>query len=121
MIRALSIGVVLLFLQPQISNTAVWMLYEMNKAAITEAFCVNKEKPALKCNGKCHLATQLTQPLPTESNQPTQASYIPQIDLFFLPTEPNVDLEPKNKVFAFGKISSYSLLLVTKVDRPPRA
>ena len=121
MIRAFSIVVVLLFLQPQISNTAVWMLYEMNKADITAAFCVNKDKPALKCNGKCHLATQLTQPQPTETNQPTQANYIPQIDLFFLATEPEVDLEASNKVFAFGKITSYSLFLITKVDHPPQA
>jgi hypothetical protein len=33
--------------------------YELNKARITELYCVNKERPQLMCNGKCHLAKQL--------------------------------------------------------------
>lgn len=31
----------------------------VNISEITELFCVNKEKPQLQCNGKCHLVTQL--------------------------------------------------------------
>jgi hypothetical protein len=33
--------------------------YVINSELITKVFCVNKEKPAMKCNGKCHLAKQL--------------------------------------------------------------
>ncbi|OEK09747.1 hypothetical protein A8C32_13475 [Flavivirga aquatica] len=33
--------------------------YELNIDYIIENYCVNKEKPELQCNGKCHLATQL--------------------------------------------------------------
>ncbi|GAB3312111.1 hypothetical protein ACFQT0_12330 [Hymenobacter humi] len=33
--------------------------YQLNKARITELYCVNKARPQLKCNGKCHLAKQL--------------------------------------------------------------
>lgn len=33
--------------------------YLLNTKYITENFCVNKEKPKLKCNGKCHLAKEL--------------------------------------------------------------
>lgn len=33
--------------------------YELNKAQITAQFCVNKARPMLHCNGKCHLARQL--------------------------------------------------------------
>ena len=31
----------------------------MNQAEITELFCINKEKPRLKCNGKCHLKSTM--------------------------------------------------------------
>ncbi len=30
-------------------------IYMLNKDYITEAFCVNKDKPELECNGKCHM------------------------------------------------------------------
>ena len=33
--------------------------HEINLDYIIENFCINKEKPELKCNGKCHLAKQL--------------------------------------------------------------
>lgn len=33
--------------------------YLLNKAEITELFCINKEKPKLECNGKCHLAKEI--------------------------------------------------------------
>lgn len=31
----------------------------MNQTEIIMEFCVNKNKPELQCNGKCHLAKQL--------------------------------------------------------------
>ena len=35
------------------------MYYQLNIDYIIETYCVNKDKPELKCNGKCHLAKQL--------------------------------------------------------------
>jgi hypothetical protein len=31
----------------------------LNEDYIAKVLCVNKDKPAMKCNGKCHLAKQL--------------------------------------------------------------
>ena len=33
--------------------------YELNIDYIINTYCVNTDKPELKCNGKCHLKTQL--------------------------------------------------------------
>ena len=33
--------------------------YEVNKDYITEKFCINKDKPQMKCCGKCYLRKQL--------------------------------------------------------------
>ncbi|MCB0445829.1 MAG: hypothetical protein KDC68_09310 [Gelidibacter sp.] len=33
--------------------------FELNIDTIIQKYCVNKDKPELKCNGKCHLAKQL--------------------------------------------------------------
>lgn len=40
-------------------NVGCVAYYELNIDYIIETYCINKEKPELKCNGKCHLATQL--------------------------------------------------------------
>ena len=38
-----------------------WILlsYHINKLEIIEKFCVNKEETTFKCDGKCHLKTEL--------------------------------------------------------------
>lgn len=55
--------------------------YFVNKAEIIELFCINKEKPKLQCNGKCHLAEELKEVEPINEEQP------------FLPTSTNLNVE----------------------------
>ena len=42
-----------------LSKFIIYTDYILNKDFITANLCVNKAKPILKCNGKCHLAKQL--------------------------------------------------------------
>jgi hypothetical protein len=35
--------------------------YQLNKAEITDKYCVNKDKPQMHCCGKCHLKKALAQ------------------------------------------------------------
>lgn len=44
--------------------------YQVHKERITEMFCVNKAKPLLQCNGKCHLGKQLRKAADAESKAP---------------------------------------------------
>jgi len=37
------------------------MNYEVNKESITQKYCENKDKPKMKCQGKCHLNKQIKQ------------------------------------------------------------
>ncbi|GGD17572.1 hypothetical protein [Hyunsoonleella pacifica] len=41
-------------------NISYVAYFELNIDYIIETYCVNKEKPSLQCNGKCHLANQLS-------------------------------------------------------------
>ncbi len=41
------------------SQIVIVIDYLVNTDFITETFCINKEKPKMKCNGKCHLSKQL--------------------------------------------------------------
>ncbi|MDG4716258.1 hypothetical protein [Winogradskyella marincola] len=44
------------------------LYYQLNIDYIIETYCVNKEKPELQCNGKCHLAKQLSATKTTDKN-----------------------------------------------------
>lgn len=47
------------FLLQAFNSTIVLSNYEINKDFITKMFCINKSKPKLHCNGKCHLKKEL--------------------------------------------------------------
>ena len=51
----------------------VFLQYEFtfNNESFTEKYCVNKDKPELKCNGKCHLKENLK----SENEKPTNTSF----------------------------------------------
>lgn len=47
------------FLLQSLSKTIVVADYEINKEYIAKVLCVNKSKPKMHCNGKCHLKKEL--------------------------------------------------------------
>jgi hypothetical protein len=51
------LGLVILF--SQFNSSIILVNYQLNKGSITEKYCVNKNKPEMKCNGKCHVKTEL--------------------------------------------------------------
>ncbi len=40
-------------------SVAIIVNYVINKEFIAKTFCVNRDKPKKRCNGKCHLMKQL--------------------------------------------------------------
>ena len=63
--QVLSILFILVVLGNTLSLPAYYLYYNLNKAYITELFCINKEKVQMKCHGKCHLS-KVTQNLVTK-------------------------------------------------------
>lgn len=57
----LSILLVLALLLQPLSKFIIVSNYALNVKSITAKYCVNKAKPKLKCQGKCHLKKQLIQ------------------------------------------------------------
>jgi hypothetical protein len=56
---AVSILFVLVLLS-KLAYSVFWLVkFELNKEEIIRMECVNRDKPELKCNGKCYLAKQL--------------------------------------------------------------
>ncbi|OUJ72417.1 hypothetical protein [Hymenobacter crusticola] len=70
MTRAFAWFLSALILLQTFSQELMVLDYQVHKERITELFCVNKAKPQLHCNGKCHLAKQLRKAADAESKAP---------------------------------------------------
>ena len=46
--------------------------YLVNYDYIATELCINKDKPEMHCNGKCHLAKEIAKTINTESSNPTE-------------------------------------------------
>jgi hypothetical protein len=46
-------------LSQTMSSVVIFAGYTLNKEFITKNYCINKDKPKLSCEGKCHLMKEL--------------------------------------------------------------
>ena len=73
MTRFLAFFLTALMLLQTLGQEVLVVDYQLNKAKITAQFCVNKARPQLHCNGKCHLAKQLRKAEGGDKKAPTEA------------------------------------------------
>lgn len=94
--------------------------YLINQDYIAEFLCINKDKPALECNGKCYLAEQLKKASEEkEKNLPAIAmeEYPIGIVLFIsFQTETTTKIFPKAN---FRYNNNYSFAYLNSVFHPP--
>ncbi|NOQ75010.1 MAG: hypothetical protein GQ574_23555 [Crocinitomix sp.] len=76
----ISIVLIALMLIGMVWQSFTLVHFYMNRAEIAEAYCVNKDKPDLNCNGQCHLKKQLEAAIPDQeestTTQPSQTSIL---------------------------------------------
>ncbi|WP_375605317.1 hypothetical protein [Flavobacterium davisii] len=61
--------------------------YVVNYDYIVKVLCVNKDKPVLKCNGKCHLMKELAKASESEKPTPDKKNVLSeQYELLFCQT-----------------------------------
>ncbi|WP_179319546.1 hypothetical protein [Winogradskyella helgolandensis] len=70
----------IMFLFVVSQQAVVIMHFKLNQKAITEQFCINKNKPELQCNGKCHLSKELQE---TENSDSEKIMTTKNLDLVF--------------------------------------
>jgi len=73
MSRLLAFFLVALMLLQTLGQEVLVVDYQLNKAQITAQYCVNKARPQLHCNGKCHLAKQLRKAEGGDKKAPAEA------------------------------------------------
>jgi hypothetical protein len=70
--RALSILLVYAILFQGGTKLGIYAYFQLNKEYISNVLCINKDKPALQCNGKCYFSKKLKSQEEKESNAPSQ-------------------------------------------------
>lgn len=95
--------------------------YEVNKEYIEKNLCVNKNKPWMKCHGKCYLKKQIKKASEKEKKsnpfvitENTLLFFFPQIDLLNI-----IDLKSK-KENSLQYINLYKYLFILKIFKPPK-
>ena len=122
MTRIGSIVLILLFVGAMLRPVVPFLNYQVNRAYFAEVLCVNKDKPELKCNGKCHLKKQIKAQNEEENSSPKPllrtlekypvcvASELPEVD------EQQENLGRKNCYF----LSPHSRDPLDQVFHPPQ-
>ncbi len=62
-------------------QSIVWLSYSINIEEITAKFCENKDKPELRCNGKCHINKVLNVANPEKQNRKPATDVLSKLQL----------------------------------------
>ena len=121
-----SIIVALLFVYTINFKSFVTVSYFVNQAEIIELFCINKDKPVMQCNGKCHLAVQLDEvENDTEDSPFSQRNWSTNLELNLSLVNNKIDIQPKTnevkKVNYFTQNTSLCGGFFTITSPPPKA
>lgn len=97
--------------------------FQLNIDYIIETYCVNKEVPELKCNGKCHLAKQLQVDLPSSDLSTATLAVVESFFPVFYNTLDTVKFKAnyfnlKNKISLYV-VNHYKLVCFYRDLKPP--
>lgn len=95
--------------------------FTMNQKYIIDNFCVNTDKPAMNCDGKCYLATKLKEEQERRENTP--ALTFSQDFGVYIPISPISYQHPANPIEPFAHDSFYQhwfgQTIYKEIDHPP--
>lgn len=121
----------LLFAVATFNKVVITQLYTYNQEYITAVFCVNKAKPALKCNGKCHLAKQLKAADNSTDTKNPMPTISPFAEIILLVTAPIVyystqvyerlSMSPHTRLKPIFEEVFYCFSFLNTVFQPPDA
>ncbi len=117
------ISLVLLVVLLYTTGNKSWirLSYEINKLEIIEKFCINKEETKFKCEGKCHLKTQLEE---SEAPNPTKNANIIEEESLTLFHFNFQSIAVKNRFIPSSFFESYQLFysffFLNSIFHPPQ-
>ncbi|MBL6446716.1 hypothetical protein JMN32_10360 [Fulvivirga sp. 29W222] len=98
----------------------IWLDYQVNKDFIAKVFCINKDKPELKCNGKCYLAKKLKK---AKKQQEDQTAELRQVSLALAVTALatfTFNTFAEEPLQHFGEVNNlYNFHFLSEIFHPP--
>lgn len=98
--------------------------YALNKSYIAQALCQNKNKPDLQCEGKCHLAKEITKANEAGEKENKPASPRINFDNEFSCLNPAADLENHLSSlcsqFKPAPAAPFTSAVIADIFHPPR-
>jgi len=105
-------------------QASYYLYFQMNIDVIVAKYCVNKERPQLKCNGKCHLNKQIT--LATQEDDGANSKTVQLANAFYPLYFQVIDNDYSSLVFGdiiqnnFSYHNSYRYSRSWNYNPPPR-
>ncbi|WP_026990380.1 hypothetical protein [Flavobacterium subsaxonicum] len=97
--------------------------YILNYDYIVKELCVNKAKPQMHCNGKCHLMKELAKAAEKEKPASDKKVATQQAEVLFLTSTTNYTFKALPVIFtqknSVGYHNLYTSLISVAVFRPP--
>ena len=84
--------------------------YAFDYDYISKVLCINKEKPQMKCNGKCHLMKELAKNAETEKPASEKKNNFKDVENLVPPTVSTTTFQPKIKAENLLVNSAYTNL-----------
>ena len=121
--RLLSIILLFAFLLPQLAKVGIFISFKVNQEYIAKVLCINKDKPKMGCNGKCHLAKELNETENKSDNSPITITNKIEITLFIEKHKPlqfKTQVEYLEKRTFFDIKQRYTSSYIDGVFHPPQ-
>lgn len=113
----------MVILMPQIVNLGIIIDFNINQNYIAEVLCINKDKPKMKCNGKCHLTKELKKTEEPVDNHKTEFVQLRNEILFcqhFINTKKNNIIPEPTKSYCYQNPDFYKSEFVSDIFHPPK-
>ncbi len=114
--KLLSIGLIILVLAQAWAYTVVYVNFLTHQEYISQNLCINKAKPSLHCNGKCHLMKELQKQDSKEGTSNTGMAN-DLADLILYHSEAEYELHPEMQLIEMT-FKSYQFFNSSKVNAP---
>jgi hypothetical protein len=92
--------------------------YNLNHDYIVESFCINKAKPEMKCEGKCHLRKELKKN-DEQQKEPKNLKEFSQLVFCFCHSDYNLDAAPAGKTLFHAGIDILHSPYLAGIFHPP--
>lgn len=86
-LSTISLALVLILLVQVLDKAFIYCIYKVNIQEVIENYCVNRDKPEMHCDGKCHLSKVQTQNEDSKDNLPSHKTKNTEVTVVFIEKE----------------------------------